>query len=125
MERIVRRTCPNTMTSLWNMSTASAPIQATEAMVKYWINREKKVQLISFSVRSIPIRKKSSIQNMAIHSCRWNLDASFWRIFLWWDLDKYTSKINILQCLLKPSNFGVSLYTGSIKCTNYFELVFT
>jgi hypothetical protein len=36
--------CPNTMISFWNMTTASAPIQATEAIVKYWISREQKVQ---------------------------------------------------------------------------------
>ena len=30
----LERICPNTMMSFWNMSMASAPIQATDAMVK-------------------------------------------------------------------------------------------
>ena len=75
---------PKTMMSLWNMSTASAPIQATEAMVKYWMSREKKVQPISLSVRLIPTRKERSMQNMEVLSWMWNLLASFFLIFLQW-----------------------------------------
>ena len=84
MEMTTRWIRPNTMISLWNMRTASAPIQATEAMVKYWIRREQAVQPISFSVRSIPTRKESNMKKMAIQSCTWNLLASFLRIFLKW-----------------------------------------
>jgi len=73
---------PNTMISFWNISTASAPIQPTEARVKYWMNSDMMVQPASVSVRSIPTRKNSSIPNMAIHSCAWNLLASRWRSFL-------------------------------------------
>ena len=73
---------PNTMISFWNISTASAPIQNTAARVKYWINSDITVQPASVSVRSSPTRTNSSIKNMAILSCVWNLLASRWRIFL-------------------------------------------
>ena len=73
---------PNTMISFWNISTASAPIQPTEARVKYWMNSDMMVQPASVSVRSIPTRKNSSIPNMAMLSCMWNLLASRWRSFL-------------------------------------------
>ena len=59
---------PNTMMSFWNMRMASAPIQQTEDMVKYWIVREKKVQAPLFSVRSMPTRKNRSMQKMAMQS---------------------------------------------------------
>ena len=73
---------PNTMISFWNISTASAPIQNTAARVKYWINSDMMVQPTSVSVRSSPTRTKSSMKNMAILSCVWNLLASRTRSFL-------------------------------------------
>ena len=73
---------PNTMISFWNISTASAPIQNTAARVKYWINSDMMVQPASVSVRSSPTRTKSSMKNMAILSCVWNLLASRTRSFL-------------------------------------------
>lgn len=58
----------NGNTSFINMSTASAPIQATEARVKYWIMREKMVQETGCSVRSMPTRKKNSMKKRAKQS---------------------------------------------------------
>ena len=56
----------NSMISLLNMSTASAPIQNTAAIVKYWMVSDMMVQMMSFSIRSIPTRKNSSMQIMEI-----------------------------------------------------------
>ena len=59
---------PKTMISFLNMSTASAPIQNTEARVKYWIRQDMAVQAIVFSVLSTPTRKMNSIPIIAMHN---------------------------------------------------------
>ena len=73
---------PNTMMSFLNMRTASAPIQNTEARVKYWIRTEAIVQPMVFSVRSTPMTHDSNMRNMARQSWMLNLLASRFRSFL-------------------------------------------
>ena len=59
---------PKTMMSFLNMRTASAPIQNTEARVKYWIRTEATVQPMLFSVRSTPMTNTSNMRNIARQS---------------------------------------------------------
>ncbi len=73
---------PKTMMSFWNMSTASAPIHNTAAIVKYWMSTDMAVQAMSLSVLLIPTRKERSIKNIARQSWTWNLVGSRFRSFL-------------------------------------------
>ena len=59
---------PKTMMSFLNMRTASAPIQNTEARVKYWIRTESTVQTMEFSVLSTPTTNTSNMKNIARQS---------------------------------------------------------
>ena len=60
-------TFPKTIMSFLNMRMASAPIQNTEARVKYCIRTEDIVQPMLFSVRSTPTVNTSNMSSMAIH----------------------------------------------------------
>ena len=73
---------PKTMMSFLNMRTASAPIQNTEARVKYWIRTEATVQPMVFSVRSTPTTNTSNMRNIARQSWTLNLLTSRTRSFL-------------------------------------------
>ena len=72
-----------TVINFLNIRTASAPIQKTDAIVKYKIRTETAVQTTSFSVLSIPAANINSIKNKAMHSCACNLLISFTRSFLY------------------------------------------
>jgi len=72
----------NTMTTFWNMSTASAPIHITATSMKYWIRADTVTQPPYGFVLSIPITNTISTQNRAMQSWMWNLVTSRSRSFL-------------------------------------------
>ena len=54
----------NTMTSFWNMSSASAPIHMKETSMKYCIRADIVIQTYKFFTWSTPMRKTISDNRM-------------------------------------------------------------
>ena len=105
-----------TIISFWNMMTASAPIQATEAMVKYWISNEQMVQPASLWVRSIPMRKNRSMRRIATHNWTWKMLISRFRIVLLEQHKKtvhaYVIRKKCAESKSKPSKRGNKYNNG-------------
>ena len=86
---------PNTMTSFWNMSTASAPMNITDTSVKYWIRADTATQPPYTAVWLIPLTKTISIQNRAVQSWTWNMVVTRPRNFL------YSGKLFYIKCMAR------------------------